>query len=162
VKILDKRRMQKRAWGSASCAAILTLFLAGETIEMAIKPSIPTFFWFVLMAFSTTVEWRSFLFWKSFDLRGPLWSASNQFWLGILCGGHMIWKAYQPVDLGFLAGVPQAPMMQSVSYIANWTGGIIVFLCQVLIAYKFWTGGPRAHHLFQRSRKPAPASEPVA
>jgi hypothetical protein len=160
VKIVDKKRMKKRAWGSGICAAILTFFVMYSLGQAVLFPEWSNLFWFFVLFLTMAVEWTSCFFWSQCNLRAPLMSAANQFWVGLLGGGGMIVDAYHPPSLGILANAPAAPLIAEVNFYAFMIGGILTIILQAWVAYGFWKGGPRDYRPFQRGlRKPAPAKD---
>jgi uncharacterized membrane protein HdeD (DUF308 family) len=161
VKLVDQKRMRGRAWRSGTSAVILAGFLFADSISFMLFPTMSNFLWVLLIGVSLIVEGTSTFFWSRCDLRAPLLSGINQFWIGILAGGNSIWSAYHPEVMSRM-GIPPEELKAVIPLYRdlNLCGGVIIFLLQALIAYQFWSGGPRGYRpLLYLSRNPAPASE---
>ena len=166
----DKKRMRSRAWRSALSALILIGFTISDVIGLVHNPDFSHFIWLYLVGLSAIIESISAYFWCTDDLRGPLWSGLNQLWIGVLVCCNSVWAGLHPESLqAMIDGMPAAgpekemvmTIMKPLILPINVASGVIILLLQALIAYQFWTGGPRGYRppIFQRSRNPEPASE---
>ncbi len=161
--------MRSRAWRSTLSAVILMGFTVFDLIGLVSHPDLAHFVWLYLVGMSTIVESISAYFWYTYDLRAPMWSGINQFWLGILVCCNSIWDGLHPENMtAMLNHMPIADfektqamaIMRPLYFPVDAASGVLVLLAQILIAYQFWTGGPRGYRpKLQRSRNSEPASE---